>query len=167
MYKKYLFEEIVRTFNKKKIRYLLIGRQALMFYGAPLFTYDYDFWIHPEDKDMVFDYMEDTLGMEASRNRTEKRPIFAFHSDSADKIDVFIVRKITNKEGETLDIDECLGRAVEIRQPDSDFFVRVPSIDDLIKLKKMGKRPKDMEDIEYLETIKRLKIHEERRKKRR
>ncbi|MDO9288471.1 MAG: hypothetical protein Q7T83_06735 [Thermodesulfovibrionales bacterium] len=157
MYKKYLFEEVVKTFNKKHIRYLLIGRQALLFYGAPLFTYDYDFWIHPEDKAMVFDYLEDTLGMEASRDRTEKRPIFAFHSDSADKIDVFIARKITNKEGETLDIDECLSRAVEIRQPDSDFHVRLPSIDDLIKLKKMGKRPKDLEDIEYLETIKKLR----------
>jgi hypothetical protein len=95
--------------------------------------------------------------MEASRDRAEKRPIFAFHSDSADKIDVFIVRKITNKEGETLDIDECIGNAVEIRQPDSDFYVRLPSIDDLIKLKKMGKRPKDLEDIEYLETIKKLR----------
>ncbi|MCG2709777.1 MAG: hypothetical protein L6246_05625 [Thermodesulfovibrionales bacterium] len=157
MYKRYLFEEIVKKFNKKHIRYLLIGRQALLFYGAPLFTYDYDFWIHPGDKDVVFDYLEDTLGMEASRDRTEKRPIFAFHSDSADKIDVFIVRKITNKEGETLDIDECIGNAVEIRQPDSDFYVRLPSIDDLIKLKKMGKRPKDIEDIEYLETIKKLR----------
>jgi len=157
MYKKYLFEEVVKTFNKKHIRYLLIGRQALLFYGAPLFTYDYDFWIHPEDKDTVFDYLEDTLGMEASRDRIEKRPIFAFHSDSADKIDVFIVRKITNKKGETLDIDECLIRSVEISQPDSDFHVRLPSIDDLIKLKKMGKRPKDIEDIEYLETIKKLK----------
>ncbi len=157
MYKRYFFEEIVKKFNKKHIRYLLIGRQALLFYGAPLFTYDYDFWIHPGDKDVVFDYLEDTLGMEASRDRAEKRPIFAFHSDSADKIDVFIVRKITNKEGETLDIDECIGNAVEIRQPDSDFYVRLPSIDDLIKLKKMGKRPKDLEDIEYLETIKKLR----------
>lgn len=147
---------------------MLVGRQALMLYGSPLFSYDYDFWIHPEDKEALFDYLEDTIGMEADHDRTEKRPMFAFYSDSGDKIDVFIVRKITNREGETLEINECLSRAIEIKEPNSDFFVRVPSIDDLIKLKKMGTRPKDLEDIKYLETIKKLKktrVYKSRKKR--
>lgn len=112
--------------------------------------------MHPEDKGKLFDLFEDEFGFEASRDRTEKRPVFVFNADSGDKIDVFIARKITNREGETLNIDECLKRAVEFEEPASDFFVRVPSIDDLIKLKKKGKRAKDVEDIEYLETIKKL-----------
>lgn len=156
MYKKYIFEEIVKTFNKKDIRYLLIGRQALMFYGASLFTYDYDFWIHPEDKGFVFDYLENKLDFESNLERDKKRPIFAFYSHTGEKIDIFFVKKITNRENETLDINDCLAVAEEIHEPDSDFFVRVPSINDLIKLKKMGKRPKDLEDIEYLKTIKKM-----------
>lgn len=164
MYKKYLFEKIVKKFNEKNIRYLLIGRQALMFYGASLFTYDYDFWIHPDDKNSVFDYLEDVLGFESSHERDKKRPIFTFQSDSADKIDIFFVKKITNKDKETIDIDDCLDNAQEIHEPNSDFFIRVPSVDDLIKLKKMGKRPKDIEDIEYLETVKKLRKNRKTRR---
>ncbi|MBI4689280.1 MAG: hypothetical protein HY754_03290 [Nitrospirae bacterium] len=151
------FEEIIGELNKQRIRYILVGGRAAVFYGSPRFTYDYDFWVHPEDKNKLFDLFENEFGFEPSRGREEKRPIFVFYSDSGDKVDVFIARKITNKDGETISIDECLANSKEIREPKSDFFVRVPSIDDLIKLKKMGKRPKDIEDIEYLETIKRLR----------
>jgi hypothetical protein len=151
------FAEIISKLNKHGVRYLLIGGRATIFYGSPRFTHDYDFWIHPDDKDKLFDLFENEFGFEPSRERKEKRPIFAFYSDSGDKVDVFIARKITNREGETLNIDACLSRAVEFQEPNSDFFVRLPSLDDLIKLKKMGKRPKDLEDIEYLETIKKLR----------
>ncbi|MEK6582376.1 MAG: DUF6036 family nucleotidyltransferase [Nitrospirota bacterium] len=151
------FTEIISELNKRGVRYLLIGGRASVFYGSSRFTHDYDFWVHPDDKKRLFELLEDELGFESSRGRDEKRPIYFFYSDSSDKIDVFIARKITNKEGETLSIEECVSRAVEFKEPKSDFFVRVPSIDDLIKLKKMGKRPKDIEDIEYLETIKKLR----------
>jgi len=151
------FAEIISELNKCGVRYLLIGGRASVFYGSSRFTHDYDFWVHPDDKNKLFDIFENEFGFEASRGREEKRPIIIFYSDSGDKIDVFVARKITNREGETLSIDECLEKAVEFEEPKSDFFVRVPSVDDLIKLKKMGKRPKDIEDIEYLETIKKLR----------
>lgn len=160
MRKRYFFEEIIRKLNKLNIRYLLIGRQAVMFYGSPVFSFDYDFWVHSEDKDKLFEYLEDELGLEPSRSRGEKRPIFSFYSNSADKIDIFFIKKLTNNENETLDIDECFKRSKIISSPDSNFFVRVPCIDDLIKLKKTGKRIKDKEDIEYLQTIKKIEKSE-------
>ena len=157
MHKQYLFEKIIQKFNKLGIRYLLIGRQAVMLYGSPVFSFDYDFWVHPDDKGKLFEYLEDKLELEPSRSREEKKPVFSFYSNSSDKIDIFIVRKITNKEGETLDIEECLKKSVTISSPDSNYFVRVPAIDDLIKLKKTAKRTKDLEDIEYLKAIKKIK----------
>lgn len=160
MRRQYLLEEIIQKLNKLNIRYLLIGRQAVMLYGSPVFSFDYDFWVHPKDKGKLFKYLEDELELEPGRSREEKRPVFSFHSNSADKIDVFIVKKITNNENETLSIDECLKRAKIISSPDSNFSVRVPCIDDLIKLKKIGKRAKDKEDIKYLQAIKKIEKSE-------
>lgn len=151
------FAEIINKLNNRGVKYILVGGRAAIFYGSPRFTHDYDFWVHPDDKNKLYDLFENEFGFEANRGREEKRPVVIFYSDTGDKIDVFVARKITNKEGETISIDECLSRAVDFQEPDSDFFVRVPAIDDLIKLKKMGARPKDLEDIEYLKTIKKLK----------
>jgi hypothetical protein len=153
-----LFKEIIRRFNKEKIRYLLIGRQAVMFYGAPLFSFDYDFWIHPEDKSKTYQILEERLDLEPSYPIESKRPIVSFLSISGEKIDVFFVRKITNKDGETFDIDEVLRRSIMVK--DKNFAIRLPHIDDLIGLKKIGERPKDLEDIEYLKALKKeLKIY--------
>lgn len=146
-----LFKEIIRLFNKEKIRYLLIGRQAVMLYGAPLFSYDYDFWIHPEDKKKTYRILEETLEFEPSYPEDIKRPMISFLSDKGEKVDVFFVKKITNASGETFGIEEVLKRSIIVK--DRGFTIRLPDIDDLIGLKKMGKRPKDIEDIEYLQAI--------------
>jgi len=42
--------ELINAFNANNIRYVLIGRQAVVQYGANLFSFDYDFWVHPEDR---------------------------------------------------------------------------------------------------------------------
>jgi hypothetical protein len=149
--------EVIKGFNKRGIRYLLIGRQAVMLYGAPLFSYDFDFWIHPEERDRVYSFLEDELGFEVSSNREQKKPLVFFYTQGGDKIDVFFFRNTVNKNGEKLNIDECLKNAIKIKEPDSDLYVMVPSIDNLIKLKKIGDSPKDLEDIEYLEKIKKMK----------
>ena len=153
-------ETIVKKLNELNIRYLLIGRQALIFYDAPVSSLDFDFWIHPDDKDKVYDYLHDSLGFEPTYDRAEKKPLVIFYG-ALNKIDVFFFRKITNTDGETLDIDECLINSNEIHEPGLDFFVRVPSIDDLLKLKKVQRETaqeeqKDAEDIAYLEARKKL-----------
>lgn len=150
------FEKIIRGFNKRKIRYLLVGRQAVMLYGAPLFSFDYDFWIHPEDKNTLFDFLEDELGFEVTINRDEKKPIFSFFTKTGNKLDIFIYKSVTNKEKEKIVIEKVLINSNKIKEPNSNFYIVVPSIDDLIKLKKIGNRAKDLEDIEYLMKIKKF-----------
>ena len=151
-------EKIIRGFNKKGIRYLLIGRQAVMLYGAPLFSFDYDFWIHPEDKQQLFEFLEDELDCEVTGNRSEKKPVFSFYTRTGEKLDIFVFLYVRNSEKEKISIEETLKNSIKIREPHSHFYVVVPGIDDLIKIKKIKTRPKDLEDIEYLESIKKLKM---------
>ena len=43
-------EEVLRMFNEKRIRYLLIGGQAMRLSGMPRFTMDWDLYIPARDK---------------------------------------------------------------------------------------------------------------------
>jgi hypothetical protein len=39
------FKQIIQQFNSKLIRHVLIGRQAVVLYGAPVTSFDYDLWV--------------------------------------------------------------------------------------------------------------------------
>ncbi|MCX5686924.1 MAG: hypothetical protein NTW09_05675 [Candidatus Omnitrophica bacterium] len=41
------YEELLRLFNKHKVRYCLVGAYAIAFYGIPRFTKDMDILIEP------------------------------------------------------------------------------------------------------------------------
>lgn len=144
--------QFIRGLNKKGIRYLLIGRHAVIQYGAPLFSMDYDFWVHPEDREKILKWIEDDLEGEISHAIEEKKPIYTAYIDDY-KIDLFFVRKMTNLNGESLTFDLCYKNSLIKADPNSKFYIPIPAIEDLIKLKKMGNRPKDLEDIEYLKSI--------------
>lgn len=47
-------EEIIRMLNENKIRYLVIGGQALRFHGMPRFTMDWDLFIPGKDKNNFY-----------------------------------------------------------------------------------------------------------------
>ena len=42
-------EEVMRSFNEEKVRYLLIGGQAMRLSGMPRFSMDWDVYIPPKD----------------------------------------------------------------------------------------------------------------------
>ncbi|OGF67408.1 MAG: hypothetical protein A2Y62_20360 [Candidatus Fischerbacteria bacterium RBG_13_37_8] len=147
-------DKIISGFNKKKIDYVLIGRQAVMLYGAPLFSYDYDFWIHPGERIAIYEFLEDDLECESSKPREMDEPLVIFTTPGGEKIDIFFSKRIVNLESEIICIEKVLSRAKRINEPGSRFYIMVPAIDDLIKLKKVSRRPKDLEDITYLEEIK-------------
>jgi hypothetical protein len=46
--------DLLREFNRQNIRYLIIGRQAVILYGGPVLTADYDLWINSADKKKTF-----------------------------------------------------------------------------------------------------------------
>lgn len=45
------YEELFRLLNDYKVRYLVVGAYAVMFYSAPRFTKDLDLWISPDGND--------------------------------------------------------------------------------------------------------------------
>ncbi len=148
------FKQIIQRFNNNLIQYVIIGRQAIVLYGAPVTSFDYDLWISSADREKVFDIMEQD-GFEASSQKTAKRPLVTFVNDML-KIDIFFVKAF----GKRINFDQCLKNAVIVKDQDSDFFIRLASPDDLIKLKSFREplRAKDREDIAYLKKLKKKSV---------
>lgn len=150
---------LIKQFNRKNIRYILIGRQAVVQYGAPLFSFDYDFWIHPDDREPTFETIED-FGLETNpENRSGtgvRRPIIIFDDDEGNKVDLFFAKILAaSRRDIKVAFDKTYKNSILKKDPDSDFYVRIPAIDDLILLKQLGDlAAKDREDIEYLKNIK-------------
>jgi hypothetical protein len=151
------FPDLVKELNKEHIRYILIGRQALILYGAPLLSFDYDLWVHPDDRKKLLQYLVNIKNFEITRDISDPSPICTVFAGT-EKVDLFFNKTITNLESETIDFEVSYNNAIKIRDDsDPDFLIRIPSIEDLVKLKKLRARNmKDEEDIKYLLSIKSL-----------
>ncbi|MEW6668603.1 MAG: hypothetical protein AB1512_25605 [Thermodesulfobacteriota bacterium] len=150
--------DVVRAFNVHGIRHLLIGRRAVILYGGPVLTGDNDIWIHTADREKALTLLEADLGFELSHPADTKRPIVTAFSGMK-KYDLFFHKTSRNTEGETVRFEECYRNAVLIEEPSEDISFRVPSIDDLVRLKKIRKpNAKDEQDIEYLLSAKKAAL---------
>jgi hypothetical protein len=93
--------KLIQRLNRENIRYLLIGRQSVVQYGAPLFSFDYDFWVHPDDKNATFEIIESfglTSGLENKPDIRKKKPIVIFDDDEGNKVDVFFTKTRASKK---------------------------------------------------------------------
>jgi hypothetical protein len=150
------FFDLIRTFNHQKIRYLIIGRRAVILYGGPVLTADTDLWVHPEDKKRVLSLLLDKLGLEISHSPNTKKPIVSGFS-GLKKFDFFFQKSVRNIEGETIEFEDCYQNSIIRKDPTENVNFRIPFIDDLIRLKKIRKpNVKDEQDIEYLLKAKSL-----------
>jgi hypothetical protein len=151
------FLEFVRRLERDKTSYMLIGRWAVILYGAPLMTADYDFWISSHDRAKVLDYLE-SEGYELPPKEEWEKPLITAYR-GPDKIDLMFLKQITNRELQRIRFDDCLARSVLHEDKKSNFKIRVPSIDDLIALKKIERKSeqekfKDQTDIRILQALK-------------
>ena len=150
------FLELVRVLNHHKIRYLIIGRRAVILYGGPVLTAGNDIWLHPEDKKKVLFLLSENLDFELSHSPDTKRPIVTGFSGTK-KYDLFFQRSVKNIENETIEFEGCYSNSILKKDVRAKVSFRIPSIDDLIRLKKVRKpNVKDQQDIEYLLEEKRL-----------
>lgn len=148
--------DVIGRFNRLGIRYLIIGRRAVVLYGAPVLTGDHDIWIHSEDRKRTLGLLAEELGFELSHPVDTKRPIVTGFSGMK-KYDLFFHRSARNIENERVEFEECYENSVLIEDPRKGVFFRIPSIDDLIRMKKIRKpNVKDEQDIEYLLKAKQL-----------
>lgn len=123
-------------------------------------TADYDFWSSPNFKEKWLKLLE-AQKFEVPARSEWKRPILSVYA-GVEKIDLFFIRKMVNREGKSILFQDCLRRSVVKEDPDTNFRVRIPSIDDLIALKKMERKNKksaikDSADLFFLEQAKQRK----------
>jgi hypothetical protein len=148
--------DVIREFNRQHIRYLIIGRRAVILYGGPVLTGDHDIWIDPVDKKKALSILREKFGFELSHRPDTKKPIVTGFS-GVRKYDLFFQKSVRNLENETIEFEECYKTSTIKEDLAEAVSFRIPSIDNLIRLKKI-RRPniKDEQDIEYLLKAKRL-----------
>lgn len=142
--------DLFRAIARSGARALLIGRQAMVVYGLPMNTADYDFWIHIDDVES-FNAALATIGLEPTRSVEEARRAGRYALEGHDKVDVVVSRSMPVPSG-ALAFPEAWARRAEVAYEDGTT-IAVPSLDDLIKTKQVASRPKDLEDIERLRDL--------------
>lgn len=144
------FLDLLRALSRNRIRHLIIGRRAVILYGGPVLTADHDLWIDPTSRKATLLLLSDDLGLEISRSPDTRSPFVTAYSGMR-KYDLFFFRKVTNREGESIEFERCHRASSLIADPAEDLAFRVPCIEDLIRLKKIREpNVKDEQDIAYL-----------------
>ncbi len=157
-----LYEQVFRKLEENNIRYLVVGGMAVVLHGFLRFTADLD--LFPSFASADLERLISTLQKLGYKPKVPVDPkelldpqkraywikeknmrVFSFfHPEKpTEMIDVFIDSPI--------DFEEAYKnkRIFSSR----DINIPVPSIEDMIKLKKISGRPQDIEDIEALKEI--------------
>jgi hypothetical protein len=147
------FDEVAffRAIATSGARALLIGRRALVLLGLPVLTADYDFWVAIDDIALFNDAsaafeLHPTMPPEAARQRGR----YVLEND--EHIDVLVARSLSTLGGQPIEFADVWGRR-EGAQVDG-ATVWMPSVEDLILLKQVAPRVKDLEDIRLLRILK-------------
>lgn len=146
-------EELFSTLTRCGARSLLIGRRALVALGVPVLTADYDFWVHPDDI-TAFNRAVEPLDLTPNRSPEEARKLGRYVLEGDEHIDVLVAQQASTKDGIALRFEDAWARRKSIPYAPG-VVLAVPSIDDLILTKRWSLRPKDVDDIELLEKLKR------------
>ncbi|MCX5750827.1 MAG: hypothetical protein NT099_04055 [Candidatus Saganbacteria bacterium] len=147
----------IEAIHKKGVRYLLIGRQAVIAYGGPVQSMDYDIYIDGSEENtskMLEIAREFDLYPSVAKEELKKH--FKFKLENDISIDVFRAKAFSSAETGKISFEELYNRKTIAKDP-SGLEINLPSIEDLIALKKLRSYPKDLQDIAYLENLRRKK----------
>jgi len=148
--------EFLSELHKAGIRYLLIGRRSIIAYGGPVQTMDYDIYIDRKENNLDrFLEIAEKFDLMPSLSKEEIKKHYKFKLENNFTIDVFCPKYFSAGKGKKLSFNELYERR-NIAKGETGLEINLPSIDDLIELKRLGSRPKDIEDIKYLEGIKKI-----------
>lgn len=146
-------EDILRTVAMSGARALFIGRRALVALGLPVLTSDYDLWIHIDDIEKL-NVAFHALDFVPTHSPDESRRRGRYVLEDGEHVDVMVAKGKSAPDGRSLTFEDAWARRSAVPIDDA-LTVYVPSIDDLILTKLWGSRPKDLQDIESLEALKR------------
>jgi predicted nucleotidyltransferase len=140
------FKEFLKLLKERKIRYLLIGGYAVIYYGYPRMTADMDIWIE-KTKDNAEKLLQAIIDF--GFNPPELSPII-FLSDNAIirmGIKPFMIELLNDISG--VSFDDCYER--KTTGLIDGIEVDLISLEDLLINKKAAGRLKDLSDIESLQ----------------
>ncbi len=159
-----IYEEILREFQKEKVKYVIVGGIALNLLGAMRSTSDLDILVEMSDANLtkVVTILKkngyrvkqpvDPIGIADSNTRKdwiENKGMKAFNfykEDELKEVDIVIESPISFEEAKKSAIGITGG----------DITLPIISIDNLIKMKEATDRDVDKKDIQELKKIKRL-----------
>ena len=161
-----IYEEIFKEFERRNVRYLVVGGMAVNLYGYVRLTVDLDIMA-----DMSEDNLSGIIEVMEQFGFTPRVPVKPHEILSKEKRDEWIKKKgaivftFVDLKNPFKHIDIFLNNPIDFEEA---YFrkevleiggikVSVVSLDDLIKMKKSSGRPRDMEDIHHLERIKDLR----------
>ena len=140
------FSAIVKAFQKKKVRFAIVGGLAMAFYDEPRFTRDIDILLHSEDEEKMagaligLGYFESAKAWKFKNTPIVLRRFIKTQGEEFIPVDILV--------GRTKRIDSMVDRAVD--QTWSRGKVRVATKEDIIKLKKGRGSDQDKVDIRKL-----------------
>lgn len=146
------YEELLRLFNRNKVRYCIIGAYAVAFYAKPRYTKDLDLLVEPD--------------IENSKRIVKALKEFGFESLKLSEKDFSQKGKIIQLGYEPVRIDIITSiqgcsfkqvwknRTSGIYGKEKVFFI---GINELIKNKKISKRKQDKVDLDILLLVRRRK----------
>jgi hypothetical protein len=140
------FSAIVKAFQKRKVRFAIVGGLAMAFYDEPRFTRDIDVLLHSEDEGKMVDalsslgYFESAKAWKFRNLPIVLRRFVKTRGEEFIPVDILV--------GKTKRIDAMVGNAVN--QPWSKGKVSVATKEDIIKLKMSRGSDQDKVDIKKL-----------------
>jgi hypothetical protein len=139
------FKEFLLLLNQHKVKYLVIGGYAVVYYGYVRFTGDVDIWIEASE-DNAKNLIEaiDAYGFEVEelKSRDFEKDIIMF-SMGADLLKIEITNRISG-----IVFNDCYPRRRETEL--EGVPISFIGLDDLKKNKKWSGRLKDLNDLENL-----------------
>ena len=143
--------EFFRAVSSSGARALLIGRRALIALGLPVMTRDYDYWIPSEDAHTLNEALR-PLDMFPTRSPEQARLNGRYVIEGDEHVDVLVARAVGTVDGDMVLFEDVWKRRVYLPVTD-DLSIVIPSIEDLILTKKFAARPRDADDIRWLEKL--------------
>lgn len=140
-------ESLLKSLKDHKVQFVVIGATAFPVHGYSRATLDIDIFIRPEisnaEKTLsaLKDFGYDVSDIEVDEILTKKILIRQYLVET--DIHPFV---------KGVSFDEVWKNKVKAKF--GDTFVWFASLDDLIKMKKAAGRPKDLEDLKYLQQLK-------------
>lgn len=154
---------IFKEFNKRRIRYIVVGGIAVNLWGIPRMTYDIDLLLDMEESNL-----RKFLTLVRKWGFRPKIPVDIRDFADKDKREGWIRQKnmkafcLINPAWPLSEIDIIVKAPIDYKKALKNItWVKVKntsipliSIDDLIKMKKNTDRKQDLADIRYLKTLK-------------